>query len=49
MRLKLKLEYDGTRFRGWAVQLNLDSPETVWANPAGREKHDVDTVVAVHP
>ena len=33
----------------WAVQLNLSSPEKVWANPAGRERHDVETVVAVHP
>jgi hypothetical protein len=33
----------------WAVQLNLASPERVWANPRAREKHDVDTVVAVHP
>ena len=33
----------------WAVQLNLASPEPVWASPERREKHDVDTVVAVHP
>ena len=33
----------------WAVQLNLASQETVWANPALKEKHDVDTVVAVNP
>jgi len=33
----------------WAVQLNLSSPETIWACPARRERHDVDTVVAVHP
>ncbi len=33
----------------WAVQLNLASPETIWANPAAREKHDVETVVPVHP
>src|SRR5262252_8007546 len=32
----------------WAVQLNLSSPETIWACPARRERHDVDTVVAVH-
>jgi len=33
----------------WAVQLNLTSPERVWANPALEERHDVDTVVAVRP
>lgn len=33
----------------WAVQLNLSSPETIWACPARRERHDVDTVVAVNP
>jgi hypothetical protein len=33
----------------WAVQLNLASPEVVWANPALKERHDVDTVVAVNP
>ncbi len=33
----------------WAVQLNLSSPELVWANPALKEKHDVETVVAVRP
>jgi hypothetical protein len=33
----------------WAVQLNLASPERVWANPALKERHDVDTVVAVRP
>ena len=33
----------------WAVQLNLSSPETVWASPERREKHDVETVVAVNP
>ncbi len=33
----------------WAVQLNLSSPETVWANPSLKEKHDVETVVAVRP
>jgi len=33
----------------WAVQLNLSSREKVWANPALKEKHDVDTVVAVNP
>ena len=36
---------DGT----WAVQLNLASPEKVWASPERKEKHDVETVVAVNP
>jgi hypothetical protein len=33
----------------WAVQLNLSSPEIVWACPQRRERHDVETVVAVNP
>ena len=33
----------------WAVQINLASPEKVWANPALKERHDVDTVVPVAP
>ncbi|HKF43137.1 MAG TPA: hypothetical protein VKG01_08560 [Thermoanaerobaculia bacterium] len=33
----------------WAVQLNLSSPVKVWASPALKERHDVDTVVAVNP
>jgi hypothetical protein len=33
----------------WAVQINLSSPEKVWANAALKQRHDVDTVVAVHP
>ena len=33
----------------WAVQLNLSSPETIWACPALPQRHDVDTVVAVNP
>lgn len=33
----------------WAVQLNLSSPETAWASPERKERHDVDTVVAVNP
>jgi hypothetical protein len=33
----------------WAVQLNLSSSETVWASPERKEKHDVETVVAVNP
>jgi hypothetical protein len=42
-------EYRRPDNQEWAVQLNLASSETVWANPKAREKHDVDTVVAVHP
>ena len=33
----------------WAIQLNLSSPQTVWANPALKQRHDVETVVAVNP
>ena len=33
----------------WAVQLTLSSPETIWAYPSRKERHDVDTVVAVNP
>jgi hypothetical protein len=33
----------------WAIQLNLSSPETVWASPDRRQSHDVETVVAVNP
>ena len=33
----------------WAVQINVSSPETVWVDPAHKERHDVETVVAVHP
>jgi len=33
----------------WAVQINLSSPSKVWANPSLKERHDVDTVVAVNP
>ena len=33
----------------WAVQLNLSSPETIWACPSRKQPHDVDTVVAVNP
>ncbi len=31
----------------WAVQINPGSPETVWARPDLKERHDVDVVVAV--
>lgn len=33
----------------WAVQLALSSPQTIWADPGRKERHDVETVVAVHP
>ena len=33
----------------WAVQINLGSPEAVWACPERAESHDVETVVAVNP
>jgi hypothetical protein len=33
----------------WAVQLDLASSEQVWARPEARERHDVETVVAVNP
>lgn len=33
----------------WAIQLNLSSPEKVWASPERKEEHDVQTVVAVRP
>jgi hypothetical protein len=33
----------------WAVQINLGSPEAVWACPERAERHDVETVVAVNP
>ena len=42
-------EYRRPDNQEWAVQLNLASPQTIWANAAARESHDVDTVVAVHP
>jgi hypothetical protein len=42
-------EYRRPDNQEWAVQINLSSPEKVWANPGARETHDVDTVVAVHP
>jgi len=33
----------------WAVQLNLSSAEPIWASLALKQRHDVETVVAVHP
>ena len=31
----------------WSVQINLGSPERVWASADLKERHDVDTVVPV--
>ena len=42
-------EYRRPDNQEWAVQLNLASPEKVWASPDRKEKHDVETVVAVNP
>lgn len=42
-------EYRRPDNQEWAVQLNLSSPERVWACPERRERHDVETVVAVNP
>ena len=42
-------EYRRPDTQEWDVQLNLASPETVWADVSRKERHDVDTVVAVHP
>jgi hypothetical protein len=33
----------------WAVQLSPSSLEAIWADPSRRERHDVETVVAVNP
>ena len=42
-------EYRRPDNQEWAVQLALASTEKVWACPERREKHDVETVVAVNP
>ena len=42
-------EYRRPDNQEWAVQLNLSSSETVWANTNLKERHDVETVVAVNP
>jgi len=42
-------EYRRPDNQEWGIQLNLASPEKVWASPSRRERHDVDTVVAVNP
>lgn len=33
----------------WDVQFNLASPERAWGKPEAKERHDVETVVAVNP
>jgi hypothetical protein len=33
----------------WAVQLAPACAEAIWASPARKERHDVETVVAVNP
>jgi hypothetical protein len=42
-------EYRRPDNQEWAVQIHLGSPQRVWADPGRKERHDVDTVVAVHP
>ena len=33
----------------WAIQLSPSSTEPIWACPTRKERHDVETVVAVNP
>ena len=42
-------EYRRPDNQEWAVQINLASPQKVWGSPERRERHDVETVVAVNP
>lgn len=42
-------EYRRPDNQEWAVQINLASPQKVWASPERKERHDVETVVAVNP
>ena len=42
-------EYRRTDNDEWAVQLNLGSTEKAWGLPQAKERHDVETVVAVNP
>src|SRR5262245_11529584 len=42
-------EYRRPDNQEWAVQLNLSSLEKVWASADRKERHDVETVVAVNP
>jgi hypothetical protein len=42
-------EYRRPDNQEWAVQIALSSPEKVWADASRKERHDVETVVAVNP
>ena len=42
-------EYRRPDNQEWAVQLPLASAERIWACPERKERHDVETVVAVNP
>ena len=42
-------EYRRPDNQEWAVQLPPGSPDSIWADLAHPERHDVETVVAVHP
>ena len=42
-------EYRRPDNQEWDVQLPLASRERVWACPGRKERHDVETVVAVNP
>ena len=42
-------EYRNPDNEEWGVQLNLASRDTAWARPEAKERHDVQTVVAVNP
>ena len=42
-------EYRQPDNQEWAVQLPPGSPDSIWADLAHPERHDVETVVAVHP
>jgi hypothetical protein len=33
----------------WAIQLSASSTDCIWADPARKERHDVENVVAVNP
>jgi hypothetical protein len=33
----------------WAIQLSPSSSERIWADPARKERHDIEVVVAVNP
>ena len=42
-------EYRRPDNQEWAVQINLGSPQPVWADASRKVRHDVETVVAVNP